>query len=206
MVVVDKCPRSVKREPRTHVHIASWTIASMDKRRLAKRRYLSLVAQLTAEKGSLRKACAEIGCDPSYAGRLADNPTQFVGLELITRAETKLRLLPGFFSDPSLGDDPPYVQHRRGSRASAPIWTELVEYLNAHPTFALDDPGILEELHDQAAEHGPLSYRAIDLFVSYRRAIRADRTPRPPVSADRVPRPATTPSGGSRRPKVKRAP
>lgn len=124
---MDKCLHAVK----TNVHTPPWTIVLMDDRARTKARFLALIAQLTDEHGSERQAAIAAGCDPSYPGKLRDDPTRFVGLEQLVKTTQKLGIRRDFFDDPKAGKAPDYhaYEQERLERDADQGYPEVERYI-----------------------------------------------------------------------------
>lgn len=107
-----------------------------------------------------------------------------IGAALAIGRAFKVR--PEYFTDPG-GDGLDYRAYVRG--ASMPDWPELIEYLAAHPELEREEAELVDDVREQARTHGSasLSYRAIDLFVQYRRALKTERA-KPAATSKRAPR------------------
>ncbi len=128
---------------KTHVTIPCVTLVSMDERELRTRRFFLLIERLAEELGSVRKACAEIGVDPSYYHNLKNRPGNAVSPDRIKTICKKLRLRDAFFYDPAIGDTPDFHEF---------IGRETVEYDED-----LGSPAVEAYIAGQAARGAPVS-------------------------------------------------
>jgi hypothetical protein len=122
---VDSCPQTVK----TDVGAVSWSagaVPTAGKKALIKERFLFLVEELRRDLGSPRKPASDrriarhLSVDPSYLGKVRDDPKRFVGLDVLAKIETHAGVAERFFTDAALGARPDYRKHLVGTRAPSP--------------------------------------------------------------------------------------
>lgn len=111
---VDSCLYTVK----TEVSAVPWTterVPQVGRRPLIKSRFLHLVAALSRELGSERKAALRLGVHPTFPGKVRDDPKRFIGIKTLETIERELGLAERFFTDPSIGATPDYRKYKTGA-------------------------------------------------------------------------------------------
>lgn len=141
----------------------------------AQRRYLALVEQLAVEyerkRGWQRRSAERLGISPSHLQQIVTGGKQ-PGIEIIERAQTRLRLRSEFFLDPKLRA-PEYTDYILGveapDRAPDPTWTSLEEDGTVR---WYSSEGGLTEAHLQAIQDAmPLEHAQREDYIALLEAV-----------------------------------